>query len=73
MRLCLNVFKLKLTVNSFFPTNLHKKVPDPARGLIGTAFALPLNRGKCWGGGAQWERGLRELSSPGQGGTQSLP
>lgn len=44
MRLCLNVFKPKLTVNSFFPTNLHKKVSDPARGLIGTAFALPLNR-----------------------------
>lgn len=53
MRLCLNVFKPKLTVNSFFPTNLHKKVSVPARGLIGTAFALPLNRGKCWGGGAQ--------------------
>lgn len=48
-----------------------KKVSTPARGLIDTDFGLPLNRGKCWGA-AQWERGLQELSSPSQGGTQSL-
>lgn len=55
----------KLTVNSFFPINLHKRGhSSPTTGLIGTAFCLPLNRGKCRGDCKGENIQAAQLSSP---------